>query len=98
MISKFHCRESDQRLTILNYDEKKTNGRYRAVINQEKVAVLHLHTVDAEEAHHDVAQHSLCPGVLESEVLSLLSQSPVSNSLACSLFLIEKMEERFMYR
>merc|ERR1719500_898558 len=88
----------DQRLTILDYDEKKTNWRYRAVINQDQSAVLHLQTVDTKDTHHDVSQLSLCPGVLESEVLPLLSQSPVSNSLVCVMFLIEKLQAGVVYR
>ena len=96
MISIFQCQENDQRLTILEYEENKTNGRYRAVINEDKIAVLHLQSVDIKDT--SVSKLSLCPGVLESEVLNLLSQSPVSSSLACSLFIIEKVEDRFMFR
>ena len=97
MISTFQCCESDHRLTILDYEETKTNGRYRAVINDVQLAVLHLQSVDTEDNQPDVSQLFLCPGVLESEILPLLSQS-LSNPLACSLFLIEKVEDQFMYR
>ena len=96
MISIFQCQENDQRLTILEYEENKTNGRYRAVINEDKIAVLHLQSVNIKDT--SVSKLSLCPGVLESEVLNLLSKSPVSSSLACSLFIIEKVEDRFMFR
>ena len=89
----------DQKLSILDYDESRTNNvRYKAVISDDQLAVLHLQSVDTEDTHQDVSQLSLCPGVLESEVLNLLSQSPVSSSLACSLFIIEKVEDRFMFR
>ena len=97
MISTFQCRESNQQLTVLDYNEGKTNGRYRAVINDAQLAVLHLQRVDTEDTLPDVSQLYLCPGVLESEVLPLLSQS-LSNPLACSMFLIEKVEDQFMYR
>ena len=86
----------NHRLSILEYDEKKINGRYKALINEDKIAVLQLQTVETEDTL-DVSQLSLCPGVLESEVLVALSQS-LANSLSCSLFLIEKAEERIMYR
>ena len=97
MIS-FTSARGDQRLSILDYDEKKTNARYRAVINDDQTAVLHLQSVDIKDSHQDVSQLSLCPGVLESEVLQLLSQAPVSSSMACSLFIIENVEDRIMYR
>ena len=96
MISTFQCGVSDQKLGILDYDETKTSGRYRAVINQDQLAVLHLQRVEIHNTL-DVSQLYLCSGALESEVLPLLSRS-FSNSLACSLFLIEKVEERFIYR
>ena len=95
MITRFQCQESGQRLSILDYDEKKTNGRFRALFNEDKVAVLQLQTVETGDT--PLSQLSLCPGILESEVLVALSQS-LANSLACSLFLIEKAEERIMYR
>ena len=101
MISTFQCRETDQRLAILDYNEENTrtnNLRYRAVINDDQTAVLQLQSVDIKDSHQDVSQLSLCPGVLESEVLQLLSQAPVSNGLACSLFIIENVEDRIMYR
>ena len=91
----------EQKLSILDYNEENTrtnNVRYRAVINDDQTAVLHLQSVDIKDSHQDVSQLSLCPGVLESEVLQLLSQAPVSNGLACSLFIIENVEDRIMYR
>ena len=97
MIDTFYHKESGQRLSILDYDESRTNVRYQAVINDDRLAVLHLQSVGTKDTHQDVSQLSLCPGTLESEVLPLLSRS-FSNSLACSLFLIEKVEERFIYR
>ena len=81
----------DQKLSVQDYDESKTNVRYKAVINDAQLAVLHLQTVDTEDTP-DISHLSLCPGVLESEVLHLLSQSPVSNTLVCVMFLIEKLQ------
>ena len=68
------------------------------MIDDDQLAVLHLQTVDTELTHQDVSQLSLCPGVLESEVLHLLSQSPVSNTLVCVMFLIEKLQTDIVYR
>ena len=47
-----------------NYDLRKTNARYKAVINNAQLAVLHLQTVSTEDTS-DVSQLSLCPGILE---------------------------------
>ena len=79
MATSFRCCVTDQRLTILDYDETKTNARYRAVINEDRIAVLQLQSVDTEDT--PVSQLSLCSGVLESEVLQLLSSSSTTNYL-----------------
>ena len=96
MITRFQCQESGQRLSILEFDNKNINGRFRALINEDEVVIIQIQTVKTADTP-DVSQLSLCPGVLESEVLVALSQS-LANSLSCSLFLIEKAEERIMYR
>ena len=94
MISTFRCYVTEQRLTILDYDEKKTNARYRAVINEDKIAVLHLQTVDTEDT--PVSQLSLCSGIMESDVLQFLSSSSTTNYLV-QLF-IEKVNDDIVYR
>ena len=93
MISTFICRESEESLSILDYEASKTSVRYRAVINDDQLAVLHLQTVDIKDT--PVSQLSLCPGVLESDILDLLSQS-LNNTLD-KLF-IEKVEDEIVYR
>ena len=53
----------EQRLSILDCDEIKSNAvRYKAVINDAQMAVIHLQTVGSEDTP-DVSQLSLCPGV-----------------------------------
>ena len=97
MIS-FYSKAGEQRLSILDCDEIKSNAvRYKAVINDDQLAVLHLQTVGSEDSP-DVSQLSLCPGILESEILPLLSQSEVSPTQVCLMFLIEKLEEQIVYR
>ena len=90
----FHCGETGERLTILDYDENKTNGRYRAVINEDKVAVLHLKSVDTDNT--PVSKLFLCSGILESKVLQLISTSSTTDYLV-QLF-IEKVHENIIYR
>ena len=97
MTASFRCYVTNQRLSVLDYDEKKTNGRYRAVINEDKVAVIQLHhlqTVEAEDT--SVSQLSLCSGVLESNLLKLFSKSNSTEYLD-QLF-IEKVDEDIVYR
>ena len=84
----------DQRLTILDYDETKSNGRFRAVINEDKIAVLQLQSVDTENT--SASKMSLCSGVLESNALQLLSSSSTINYLV--QFLIEKVNDDIVYR
>ena len=94
MISEFSCSVNDQRLGILDYDEKKTNARYRAVINEEKMAVLHLQTVDTEDT--TVSQLSLCSGIIEADVQQLFSSSSDINYL--TQIFIEKVADNIVYR
>ena len=93
MTASFRCFVTDQRLTILDYDETKSNGRYRAVINEDKIAVLQLQSVDTEDS---VSKLSLCSGVLEPNVLQLLSSSSTTHYLV--QFLIEKVNDDIVYR
>ena len=80
----------DQKLSILDYDESRTNNvRYKAVINDDQVAVLHLQSVDTEKTP-DVSRLSLCPGVLESYM--------VFSSTSITSMLIEKAEDEIVYR
>ena len=95
MISTFRCYVTDQRLTILDYDENKTDGRFRAVINEDKIAVLQLQSVNSDDT--PVSQLSLCPGVLESNVLQLLSSSLSTTDYLVQLF-IEKVDNDIVYR
>ena len=97
MITTFLEEENGLKLSIESYDWRRTNMRYKAVINDDQLAVLHLQTVGSEDTP-DVSQLSLCPGILESEILPLLSQSEVSPTQVCLMFLIEKLEEQIVYR
>ena len=94
MTASFRCYVTDQRLSILDYDEKKTNARYRAVINEDKIAVLHLQIVDTEDT--TVSQLSLCSGILESDVQQLFSSSSDINYL--TQIFIEKVADNIVYR
>ena len=78
----------------MDYDETRTNGRYRAVINEDKIAVLQLQSIDTEDT--SVSKLSLCPGVLESNVLQLLSTTNSTDYLV-QVF-IEKVDEDIVYR
>ena len=98
MITTLHGGETGLKFSIANYDLRKTNVRYKAVINDAQLSVLHLQRVDTEDTQPDVSQLSLCPGVLETEVLPRLSLSSLSTTTVCAMFLIEKLEEQIVYR
>ena len=90
MITSFHSGETGIKLSIENYDLRKTNVRYKAVINEDQVAVLHLQTVDDVKDTSDVSQLSLCPGVPESDV--------VFSSSSVTKLLIEKSGDEIVLR
>ena len=90
MISTFKSLFDHQRLSILDYDVTKTNVRYKAVINEDQLAVLHLQTVDDVKDTSDVSQLSLCPGVPESDV--------VFSSSSITKLLIEKSGDEIVLR
>ena len=89
MISTFTSTLDHQRLSIQDYDVTKTNVRYKAVINDDQVAVLHLQSVDTEDTQPDVFQLSLCPGAIEAEF---------SGSTAIEKLLIEKAGDEIVFR
>ena len=93
-MATFLSRETGQKLYVLDYDASKTNVRYKTVINDRKLAVLHQHHVDIEDTPVDLL--SLCPGVLENEVIEIITKW--SNSSLCLLFFIEKVEDTIVYR
>ena len=94
MISTFCCEETGQRLSILEYDDSRNNGRYRAVINEDKVAVIQLHTVETVDT--SVVKLSLCSGLPESNVLQLLASSSARHYM--TQFFIEKVDDDIVYR
>jgi len=85
MITTFRSQENDEQLSILDYDVSKTNVRYKAVINDDQVAVLHVQRLGKLDTNL-----SLCPGMLESRLQQIIS-SPC-------LLLIEKAEDEIVYR
>ena len=74
--------------SILDYDITKSSARYKAVINDDQVVVVHLQNVDTKDT--PVSQLSLCPGVPETDV--------VFSSSSITKFLIEKVEDEIVYR
>ena len=90
MISSFRCVENGQTLSVLDYDDvnRSNNVRYKAVINDYKVAVLQLNSVDTENTP-DVSHLSLCPGVLEADFFG---------SAAVEKLLIEKSGDEIVFR
>ena len=88
MITSFHSGETGIKLSIENYDLRKTNVRYKAVINEDQLAVLHLQTVDTEDSS-DVSQLCFCPGVPEVDLFG----SPAIEKL-----LIEKSGDEIVFR
>ena len=90
MITTFHGGETGIKLSIENYDLRRTNVRYKAVINDDQVAVLHLQSVNVDTKDTpDVSQLSLCPGVNEADFFG---------SAAVEKLLIEKSGDEIVFR
>ena len=79
----------DQKLRVLDYDETRTNVRYKAVINDAQLSVLHLQSVDIEDTQPDLSKLSLCPGAIEADF---------SGSAAIEKLLIEKAGDEIVLR
>ena len=75
-------------LSILDYDVSKSSARYRGLVNDDQVVVVHLQSVDTKDS--PLSQLSLCPGVPETDV--------VFSSSSVTKFLIEKVEDEIIYR
>ena len=90
MISTFISLLDHQRLSIIDFDVSKNHARYKAVINDDQLAVLHLQSVGAEDTP-DVSQLSLCQGVLESAI-------PFEFFTDSRKFLIERANREIVYR
>ena len=88
---------TDQRLMILDYDSTKNHGKYRALVNEEQVAVLQLQLHHQDGKKTPLSQLSLCPGLQESEVLQLLSPDSVTKKYLVQIC-IEKIGDDIVYR
>ena len=89
MITTLHGGETGLKFSIENYDLRKTNMRYKAVINDAQLAVLHLQSVNIENTQSDVFQLSLCRGAIEGDF---------SGSAAIEKLLIEKAGDEIVLR
>ena len=75
-------------LSILDYDVSKSSARYRGLVNDDQVVVVHLQSVDTKDS--PLSQLSLCPGVPETDV--------VLSSPSVTKFFIEKVEDEIICR
>ena len=75
-------------LSILDYDVSKSSARYRGLVNDDQVVVVHLQSVDTKDS--PLSQLSLCPGVPETDV--------VFSSPSVTKFFIEKVEDEIICR
>ena len=90
MISTFISLLDHQRLSIIDFDVSKNHARYKAVINDDQLVILHVQSV-VTEATPDVSQLSLCQGVMESEI-------PFEFFTDSGKFLIERTNREIVYR
>ena len=99
MLSRFICHESRTQINILDYEppDVGTNKKYPALISGNKLVVVQMSGVGDIE-NNDLSMVTLCPGVMETEILPLLSQTEMTTSNVCSKFYIENVHHNVVYR
>ena len=101
MLSKFTCAEINTHIDIQDYEppDVGTNSRYPALIDDNQMVVLQMSGVDdIENKDLNLSMVTLCPGVLETEILPLLSQTDMTTFNICSMFYIENVNHNIVYR
>ena len=100
MLSKFTSHEDNTQIDILDYEppDVGTNRRYPALISGNQVVVVQMSGVEDMGESKNLSMVTLCSGVLETEILPLLSQTEMSTSDICSMLYIENVNHNVVYR
>jgi len=108
MISKFECVGQNEALHVIDYHETH-NTKFKALRNWssedetvEETLVVNFQTIRKDlfpngDLLSKLDEFHLCPGILESEILPLMSNF-VNANLACVMFFIERISDQIFYR
>ena len=77
--------------------EKDERSRFAAKVNNNQLVVMQMNSVD-DSLGHDLEMMTLCSGILETEILPLLTSSFTSATEACVMFYIDRIGHQVMYR
>ena len=99
MLSRFICHESRTQINILDYEppDVGTNKKYPALISGNKLVVVQMSGVE-DIQNNDLNMVTICPGLMETEILPLLSQTEMKISNFLSMFYIENVKHNVVYR
>ena len=99
MLSRFICHENRTQINILDYEppDVGTNKKYPALISGNKLVVVQMSGVE-DIQNNDLNMVTICPGLLETEILPLLSQTEMTTSNFLSMFYIENVKHNVVYR
>jgi len=110
MISEFECVVNGEALHIIDYQQshnvkfkalKKSTSRENPEIQEPVVVNFQTISKDIFATNEDMIsklhEFHVCPGILESEILPLMSNF-VNANLSCVMFFIEKISDAIFYR
>ena len=99
MLSKFTCNEDNSQIEILDYEppDVGTNSRFPALISGDKLVLVQMAGVEDVQTRN-LRMVTLCPGLTETQILALLSQTEMATSNVCSMFYIENVNHNVVYR
>ena len=100
MIKRFTSTISQEHIEIFDYKppEPGEDKTYPAVIYDNQFAVMKITDVSNSVQCEDISLTNICDGVLETEVLPLLSSSSQNNIDIKPLIYIEKCGQHVIYR
>jgi len=107
MNSRFECAAQAQALDILDYQQTH-NTKFKALRNwavgdhsSQEALVINFQIIKkdlfASELFTKFDEFHICPGILETEILPLMSNF-VNANLACVMFFIERINDQVFYR
>ena len=99
MLTKFTSPDCKQQFEIFNFDSPKPGDDKScvALVNDNQLVVMKMADVSNDVQCEDLSLLNLCPGLLETEVLPLISSSQIKSEIY-SLVFIERCSQHIVYR
>ena len=99
MLTKFTNNQTEQHIEICDFDPPGPgeDRRFSAMINDDQFVVLKMTDVGNYLQSEDLSEMSLCEGLIEMEVLPMLTSIQIKSEVN-SLVFIEKLNQNVIYR